>query len=197
MVTGDNKLTARAIADQVGITEPGQNLPGLVMEGKQIEQISPEDSPDKIEKFLRNLKVLARSRPEHKYRLVQCIQRLNNVVAVTGDGTNDAPALMKADVGFSMGVKGTQIAKSASDIIIMDDNFNSIVRALIWGRNIYESIRKFLQFQLTANVVACAISVISAIVIRQSVLTAIQMLWINMIMDSLASLALATEPPNG
>ena len=140
---------------------------------------------------------MARSRPEHKYRLVQCIQKLNNVVAVTGDGTNDAPALMKADVGFSMGVKGTQIAKGASDIIIMDDNFNSIVRALIWGRNIYESIRKFLQFQLTANLVACAISVISAIVIRQSVLTAIQMLWINMIMDSLASLALATEPPNG
>lgn len=146
---------------------------------------------------MKNLKVLARSRPEHKYRLVQCIQKLNNVVAVTGDGTNDAPALMKADVGFSMGVKGTQIAKSASDIIIMDDNFNSIVRALIWGRNIYESIRKFLQFQLTANIVACLISVISSIVIRQSVLTAIQMLWINMIMDSLASLALATEPPNG
>ncbi len=104
---------------------------------------------------------------------------------------------MKADVGFSMGVKGTQIAKSASDIIIMDDNFNSIVRALIWGRNIYESIRKFLQFQLTVNIVACIIAVISSVVIRQSVLTAIQMLWINMIMDSLASLALATEPPNG
>lgn len=143
------------------------------------------------------MKVLARSRPEHKYRLVQCVQKLNNVVAVTGDGTNDAPALMKADVGFSMGVKGTQIAKSASDIIIMDDNFNSIVRALIWGRNIYESIRKFLQFQLTVNIVACVIAVISSVVVRQSVLTAIQMLWINMIMDSLASLALATEPPNG
>lgn len=138
------------------------------------------------------MKVLARSRPEHKYRLVQCIQKLHNVVAVTGDGTNDAPALMKADVGFSMGVKGTQIAKSASDIIIMDDNFHSIVRALIWGRNIYESIRKFLQFQLTVNIVACVIAVISSVVIRQSVLTAIQMLWINMIMDSLASLALAT-----
>lgn len=159
--------------------------------------MSPDQPPHEIENFLKNLKVLARSRPEHKYRLVQCIQKLNNVVAVTGDGTNDAPALMKADVGFSMGITGTQIAKSASDIIIMDDNFNSIVRALIWGRNIYESIRKFLQFQLTANIVACLISVISSIVIRQSVLSAIQMLWINMIMDSLASLALATEPPNG
>ena len=135
---------------------------------------------------------MARSRPEHKYKLVDCIKRLNNVVAVTGDGTNDAPALMKADVGFAMGVKGTQIAKSASDIIIMDDKFDSIVRALIWGRNIYESIRKFLQFQLTANAVACLLSMISSIIMRQSVLTALQMLWINMIMDSLASLALAT-----
>ena len=135
---------------------------------------------------------MARSRPEHKYKLVDCIKRLNNVVAVTGDGTNDAPALMKADVGFAMGVKGTQIAKSASDIIIMDDKFDSIVRALIWGRNIYESIRKILQFQLTANAVACLLSMISSIIMRQSVLTALQMLWINMIMDSLASLALAT-----
>jgi P-type Ca2+ transporter type 2B len=96
-----------------------------------------------------------------------------------------------------MGITGTQIAKSASDIIIMDDNFNSIVRALVWGRNIYDSIRKFLQFQLTVNISACVISVLSAAIIRQSILTAIQMLWVNMIMDSLASLALATEPPIG
>jgi P-type E1-E2 ATPase len=120
------------------------------------------------------------------------LKKLNKVVAVTGDGTNDAPALVKADVGFSMGITGTQIAKSASDIIIMDDNFNSIVRALVWGRNIYDSIRKFLQFQLTVNITACVISVLSAAIIRQSILTAIQMLWVNMIMDSLASLALAT-----
>mgnify|MGYP000846785651 FL=1 len=197
MVTGDNKLTARAIADQVGITTRGDNTPGLVQEGKFIESVDPESPPEVIESKIKNLKVLARSRPEHKYRLVECIKKLNNVVAVTGDGTNDAPALMKADVGFSMGVKGTQIAKSASDIIIMDDKFDSLVRALIWGRNIYESIRKFLQFQLTVNIVACIIAVLSSVIIRQSVLSAIQMLWINMIMDSLASLALATEPPNG
>jgi Ca2+ transporting ATPase len=140
--------------------------------------------------------VLARSRPEDKYRLVEGLKSINNVVAVTGDGTNDAPALMKADVGVAMGIAGTQIAKNAADILILDDNFNSIVRALVWGRNIYDSVRKFLQFQLTVNVVACVLSVISAALVRQSVLTAVQMLWVNMIMDSLASLALATEPPN-
>jgi Ca2+ transporting ATPase len=145
---------------------------------------------------VQGLAVVARAKPHHKYLLVDGLIKLNNVVAVTGDGTNDAPALIRADVGFAMGITGTQIAKNASDIIILDDRFDSIVQALVWGRNIYECVKKFLQFQLTVSFVAVILSVISSALIRQSVLSAVQMLWVNLIMDSLASLALATEPPD-
>jgi len=140
------------------------------------------------------LKVLARSRPNDKYIMVAGLRQLGDIVAVTGDGTNDAPALKKADVGFAMKT-GTQVAHSASDIIIQDDNFASIVKACKWGRNVYDNIRRFLQFQLTVNVVALITSFIGSVIMWESPLQAIQLLWVNLIMDSLASLALATELP--
>ena len=137
---------------------------------------------------------MARSQPLHKYALVLGLKSLKNVVAVTGDGTNDAPALSKSDVGFAM-FAGTDIAKEASDIVIIDNNFSSIVTAIIYGRNIYDNIRKFLQFQLSVNFCACILVFICACVGNETPLTPIQMLWVNLIMDSLGSLALATEPP--
>ena len=149
-----------------------------------------------FDRVLKNLDVLARSRPEDKYALVTGLINKGIVVAVTGDGTNDAPALKKADVGFAMGRSGTEIAREASSIVLLDDNFNSIVKAVLWGRNIYDSIKKFIQFQITVNIVAVATTLIGAIVLRQDILTPIQMLWLNMIMDTLASLALATEIPH-
>ena len=151
-------------------------------------------NPENFKKITENLKVMARSQPIHKYALVLGLKSLKNVVAVTGDGTNDAPALSKSDVGFAM-FAGTDIAKQASDIIIIDNNFTSIVIAIIYGRNIYDNIRKFLQFQLSVNFCACILVFICACIGNETPLTPIQMLWVNLIMDSLGSLALATEPP--
>ena len=145
-------------------------------------------------KITEKLNVMARSQPLHKYALVLGLKALKNVVAVTGDGTNDAPALSKSDVGFAM-FAGTDIAKEASDIVIIDNNFSSIVTAIIYGRNIYDNIRKFLQFQLSVNFCACILVFVCACIGNETPLTPIQMLWVNLIMDSLGSLALATEPP--
>lgn len=150
---------------------------------------------ERFREVAEELRVLARSTPDDKYLLVTGLKAMDNVVAVTGDGTNDAPALKKADVGFAMGIAGTEVAKEAAGIIILDDNFNSIVTAVKWGRNIYDSIRKFLQFQLTVNAVALFMVFIGSVILHESPLNAKQMLWVNLIMDTLASLALATEPP--
>ncbi|CAB4067371.1 ATP2B [Lepeophtheirus salmonis] len=202
MVTGDNINTARAIATKCGIIKQGDNF--LVMDGKEFNQrirdASGEVSQHLLDKVWPNLRVLARSQPIDKYTLVKGIidskiSSNREVVAVTGDGTNDGPALKKADVGFAMGIAGTDVAKEASDIILTDDNFSSIVKAVMWGRNVYDSIAKFLQFQLTVNVVAVIVAFIGACAIQDSPLKAVQMLWVNLIMDTLASLALATEMP--
>lgn len=140
--------------------------------------------------------MLARSSPEDKYILATGLKQLNNVVAMTGDGSNDAPALKKADIGFAMGIAGTEVAKEAAGIILLDDNFSSIITAIKYGRNIFDCIRKFLQFQLTVNVVAIFMAFLGAAIIKESPLTPVQMLWVNLIMDTLAALALATEPPS-
>jgi len=143
------------------------------------------------------IRVMARSQPMDKFTMVTGLMQLGNIVAVTGDGANDASALSKSHVGFAMGIAGTQAAKEASDIIIMDDNFASIVKAVLWGRNIFDGVRKFLTFQLVVNVVAVATTFISAVFddSNQSTLTPVQLLWVNMIMDSLGALALATDDP--
>jgi len=150
---------------------------------------------DELDDVLPRLQVLARSSPTDKYTLVTRLIHNGEVVAVTGDGTNDAPALKAADVGLAMGIAGTKVAKEASDIITMDDNFNSIRMVVLWGRSVYDNIRKFLQFQLTVNVVALTTVFIGAITGRGLPLTAVQLLWVNLIMDTMAALALGTEAP--
>ncbi|XP_063282535.1 plasma membrane calcium-transporting ATPase 2 isoform X3 [Pelobates fuscus] len=202
MVTGDNINTARAIAIKCGILHPGEDF--LCIEGKEfnrrIRNEKGEIEQERIDKIWPKLRVLARSSPTDKHTLVKgiidstCVEQ-RQVVAVTGDGTNDGPALKKADVGFAMGIAGTDVAKEASDIILTDDNFSSIVKAVMWGRNVYDSISKFLQFQLTVNVVAVIVAFTGACITQDSPLKAVQMLWVNLIMDTFASLALATEPP--
>ncbi|XP_026317048.1 plasma membrane calcium-transporting ATPase 2 isoform X5 [Hyposmocoma kahamanoa] len=202
MVTGDNVNTARSIAVKCGILKPTDDF--LILEGKEfnsrIRDANGEVQQNLIDKVWPKLRVLARSSPTDKYTLVKGMIEskafdTREVVAVTGDGTNDGPALKKADVGFAMGIAGTDVAKEASDIILTDDNFSSIVKAVMWGRNVYDSIAKFLQFQLTVNVVAVIVAFIGACAIQDSPLKAVQMLWVNLIMDTLASLALATEMP--
>ncbi|KAK2985808.1 hypothetical protein RJ640_019304, partial [Escallonia rubra] len=189
MVTGDNINTAKAIAKECGIlTEDGVAIEGPVFRSK-----APEDMMEIIPK----IQVMARSSPLDKHKLVTYLRSMfKEVVAVTGDGTNDAPALKESDIGLAMGIAGTEVAKENAHIIILDDNFSTIVTVAKWGRAVYINIQKFVQFQLTVNVVALMLSFVSACVTGTSPLTTVQMLWVNLIMDTLGALALATEAPH-
>ncbi|KAF5635311.1 calcium-translocating P-type ATPase PMCA-type [Fusarium tjaetaba] len=188
MVTGDNLVTARAIATECGIFTDG-----IVMEGPEFRKLSEEE----LDKVIPRLQVLARSSPDDKRVLVTRLKVLGETVAVTGDGTNDAPALKAADIGFSMGISGTEVAKEASEIILMDDNFASIITALKWGRAVNDAVQKFLQFQITVNITAVLLSFVTSMYDdkMEPILKAVQLLWINLIMDTMAALALATDPP--
>ena len=188
VVTGDNALTARTITEQIGLLGPDDR----VVEGAEFREWSDKEAVEQMGR----LRILARSVPTDKHRLVNLLKGRGEVVAVTGDGTNDAPALRAADVGFAMGLTGTEVAKEASDIVLLDDNFKSIVSGIRWGRAIFENIRKFLQFQLTVNVVALSTALLAAVFGFGIPLNTVQLLWVNLIMDTLAALALATEPPS-
>ncbi|KAM0884018.1 hypothetical protein ACQ4PT_031255 [Festuca glaucescens] len=189
MVTGDNINTAKAIARECGILTDD----GLAIEGAEFREKSPKELLELIPK----MQVLARSSPLDKHTLVKHLRTtFNEVVAVTGDGTNDAPALREADIGLAMGIAGTEVAKESADVIILDDNFSTIVTVAKWGRSVYINIQKFVQFQLTVNIVALLVNFSSACFTGDAPLTAVQLLWVNMIMDTLGALALATEPPN-
>ena len=162
------------------------------MTGPQFGQLDEEQAHHTIE----GIHMLSRARPLDKLRFVKLLQDNGHVVAVTGDGTNDAPALNYANVGLSMGKTGTSVAKEASDIVLLDDSFKSIVNAVLWGRSLYQNIQRFILFQLTINVAALGIALLGPFIGVQLPLTVIQMLWVNLIMDTFAALALAAEPPH-
>ncbi|CAL9172696.1 unnamed protein product [Musa hybrid cultivar] len=191
MVTGDNLQTAKAIALECAILEDANAREPTIIEGKTFRTKTDAERDAIAEKIT----VMGRSSPSDKLLLVQALRRRGHVVAVTGDGTNDAPALHEADIGLSMGIQGTEVAKESSDIIILDDNFASVVKVVRWGRSVYANIQKFIQFQLTVNVAAIVINVIAAVSSGNVPLNAVQLLWVNLIMDTLGALALATEQP--
>jgi Ca2+-transporting ATPase len=192
MVTGDNQATAREIAIQTGMLDRDDTTPGLMLTGDEFMAMDEEAA----EKAVRTLTIMSRAKPLAKQRLVTLLQKQGEVVAVTGDGSNDAPALNHADVGLAMGITGTSVAKEAADIILLDDSFASIVKAIMWGRSLYANIQKFILFQLTINVAALGVALLGPFLGVQLPLTVTQMLWVNLIMDTLAALALASEPPD-
>lgn len=188
MITGDNKDTAISVAKEIGIME--NNNDDIILTSDELNNMTDLE----VKKVIPNLKVVARSLPQDKSRLVRISKEMNLVVGMTGDGVNDAPALKRADVGFAMG-SGSEVSKEASDIVILDNNFLSISKAILFGRTIFKSIRKFIIFQLTVNLCALSISIIGPFIGVDTPVTVIQMLWINMVMDTLAGLAFAFEPP--
>ncbi|MBQ8915735.1 MAG: cation-translocating P-type ATPase, partial [Alistipes sp.] len=191
IVTGDTAATATEIARQIGLWEEGVDHDGCRMTGPEFAAASDEELLERIDE----LKILSRARPLDKQRLVQLLQRKGEVVAVTGDGTNDAPALNFANVGLSMG-SGTSVAKEASDITLLDESFASIATAVMWGRSLYRNIQRFVLFQLTINFVAIVICLVSAIAGSEMPLTVVQILWVNIIMDTFAAMAMASLPPS-
>ena len=191
IVTGDTPGTATEIARQIGLWDDSTDNADNIITGEEFALIPDDQLPRKVD----DLKIIARARPMDKKRLVEALQSNNEVVAVTGDGTNDAPALKAAHVGLSMG-DGTSVAKEASDITIVDNSFTSIGRAVMWGRSLYLNIQRFILFQMTVNVVACLIVLAGSFMGMQSPLTVTQMLWVNLIMDTFAAMALASLPPS-
>ncbi|XP_073154857.1 calcium-transporting ATPase 10, plasma membrane-type-like isoform X2 [Henckelia pumila] len=192
MVTGDNLQTAKAIALECGILGANEDVSEpKIIEGKDFRNLTERQRLEMVDK----ISVMGRSSPNDKLLLVQALRKKGHVVAVTGDGTNDAPALHEADIGLAMGIQGTEVAKESSDIIILDDNFASVVKVVRWGRSVYANIQKFIQFQLTVNVAALTINVVAAVSSGNVPLNAVQLLWVNLIMDTLGALALATEAP--
>lgn len=191
VVTGDTPGTAKEIARQIGLWDDNADTDRNIITGPEFAALSD----DELDKRILDLKIISRARPMDKKRLVETLQKKGQVVAVTGDGTNDAPALKSAHVGLSMG-DGTSVAKEASDITIIDNSFSSIGKAVMWGRSLYQNIQRFLLFQLTVNVTACFLVLCGAFMGTESPLTVTQMLWINLIMDTFAAMALASLPPS-
>lgn len=190
IVTGDTPATAREIGRQIGLWQPTDGERNIIT-GPEFGALTDDELLDRVG----DMKIIARARPMDKKRLVEALQKNGNVVAVTGDGTNDAPALKAANVGLSMG-DGTSVAKEASDITIVDNSFASIGRAVMWGRSLFQNLQRFILFQLTVNVVACLVVLVGAFMGTESPLTVTQMLWVNLIMDTFASMALSSLPPS-
>jgi Ca2+-transporting ATPase len=186
MLTGDNINTAKAIGEELGLLENGMKA----VEASYIDTLSEEELKEEI----KHIAIVARSKPDTKMRIVQALQSNEDVVAVTGDGINDAPALTKADVGIAMGIAGTEVSKSAADIILTDDSFSTIVKGIKWGRGIYENFQRFIQFQITVNIIAFLTAILSVLFKFDMPFTTIQLLWVNIIMDGPPALSLGLEP---